>query len=95
MTKSTKRRTRPKLSHVDEKGRVQMVDVTDKPETDRAELHRRYSSLVLDSQNPKFIDRLAPNSRAVALNHTAELSTPQQVQMALFALFALMDERDE
>ena len=35
MTKSTKRRTRPKLSHVDEKGRVQMVDVTDKAETDR------------------------------------------------------------
>ena len=35
MTKSTRRRTRPKLSHVDEKGRVQMVDVTDKAETDR------------------------------------------------------------
>ena len=35
MTKAIKRRTRPRLSHVDEKGRVQMVDVTDKPETDR------------------------------------------------------------
>jgi len=35
MTKAIKPRTRPRLSHVDEKGRVQMVDVTDKPETDR------------------------------------------------------------
>jgi aspartate 4-decarboxylase len=28
------------------------------------------------------------------LNHTAGLSTPQQVQMVLFSLFALMDETD-
>ena len=35
MTKAVTRRRRPRLSHVDEKGRVQMVDVTDKPETDR------------------------------------------------------------
>jgi len=35
MSKAIRRRTRPRLSHVDEKGRVQMVDVTDKPETDR------------------------------------------------------------
>lgn len=42
----------------------------------------------------KFIDRVVADSRSVALNHTAGLSTPQQVQMALFALFALMDEHD-
>jgi aspartate 4-decarboxylase len=30
----------------------------------------------------------------VALNHTAGLSTPQQVQMVLFSLFALLDEND-
>jgi hypothetical protein len=41
-----------------------------------------------------FIDRLVADSRSVALHHTAGLSTPQQVQMALFALFVLMDERD-
>jgi cyclic pyranopterin phosphate synthase len=35
MTKAIARRKRPRLSHVDEKGRVQMVDVSDKPETDR------------------------------------------------------------
>jgi aspartate 4-decarboxylase len=28
----------------------------------------------------------------VALNHTAGLSTPQQVQLALFSLFSLLDE---
>ena len=43
----------------------------------------------------KFIDRLVADIRAVVLNHTAGLSTPQQVQMALFSLFALMDEADE
>jgi aspartate 4-decarboxylase len=40
----------------------------------------------------KFIDRMVADSRIVAQNHTAGLSTPQQVQMALFAIFALMDE---
>ncbi|MBV9656329.1 MAG: bifunctional aspartate transaminase/aspartate 4-decarboxylase, partial [Acetobacteraceae bacterium] len=29
------------------------------------------------------------------LNHTAGLSTPQQVQMLLFSLFALMDDKDD
>ncbi|UCF23531.1 MAG: bifunctional aspartate transaminase/aspartate 4-decarboxylase, partial [Ralstonia sp.] len=42
----------------------------------------------------KFIDRLVADSRTVALNHTAGLSTPQQVQMALFSLYALMDQPD-
>ena len=41
----------------------------------------------------KFIDRMVADSRAVALNHTAGLSLPQQVQMTLFSLFALLDER--
>ncbi|MCZ8489817.1 hypothetical protein O9992_30445 [Vibrio lentus] len=30
------------------------------------------------------------DSRAVALNHTAGLSTPQQIQMAMFSLLSLM-----
>jgi aspartate 4-decarboxylase len=34
------------------------------------------------------------DSRAVALNHTAGLSTPQQVFMALLSLFCLMDKDD-
>jgi aspartate 4-decarboxylase len=64
------------------------------PECDLQALDARYGSLALDPRNLKFIDRLAADSRGVALNHTAGLSTPQQVQMALFALFGLMDEKD-
>jgi len=57
-------------------------------------LDERYSSLAIDPRALKFIDRVVADSRSVALNHTAGLSTPQQVQMALFALFALMGEHD-
>jgi len=42
----------------------------------------------------RFIDRLVADSRAVALNHTAGISTPQQLQMALFSLHGLMDRND-
>lgn len=63
------------------------------PEADKQTLDRRYSSLLPDVRSLKFIDRLVADSR-VALNHTAGLSTPQQVQMVLFSLFALMDEAD-
>jgi len=62
------------------------------PETQKAMLDARYRSLVVDPRNLKFIDRMVADSRTVAQNHTAGLSTPQQVQIALFSLFALMDE---
>jgi aspartate 4-decarboxylase len=39
----------------------------------------------------KLIDRMVADSRAIGLNHTAGLSTPQQLQMTLFALDALLD----
>ena len=39
----------------------------------------------------KFIDRIVADSRDVALNHTAGLSLPQQVMMALFSLAELHD----
>jgi aspartate 4-decarboxylase len=58
---------------------------------DRAALNRRYSSITLAPQKLKFIDRMVADSRQVALNHTAGLSLPQQIQMALFSLFALLD----
>jgi aspartate 4-decarboxylase len=60
---------------------------------DKLELEERYSSLTTDPSSIKFIDRLVADSRNVALNHTAGLSTPQQVQMVLFALFNMMDSR--
>ncbi|RAI60618.1 bifunctional aspartate transaminase/aspartate 4-decarboxylase [Roseicella frigidaeris] len=64
------------------------------PEPVKATLDRRYGSLVPDVRALRFIDRLVADSRTVALNHTAGLSTPQQVQMVMFALFAMMDEND-
>lgn len=64
------------------------------PAETKSALTKRYSSIIPDVSALKFIDRLVADSRAVALNHTAGLSTPQQVQMVLFSLFALMDESD-
>jgi aspartate 4-decarboxylase len=61
------------------------------PEAAKVLLDRRYSSLTIKPRSLKFIDRLVADSRAVALNHTAGLSNPQQLQMALFALNGLMD----
>lgn len=64
------------------------------PQKEKDRLAKMYESLSLTPDKIKFIDRLAANSRDVALNHTAGLSTPQQVQMALFAAFALSDRRN-
>ena len=61
------------------------------PEDKKADLTRRYQSLTLDVPGLKFIDRMVADSRDVALNHTAGLSTPQQIQMSLFALKCLLD----
>lgn len=65
------------------------------PASVHKELNKRYESLVVDTQGLKFIDRMVADSRSVALNHTAGLSTPQQVQMVFFALFALIDVADQ
>jgi aspartate 4-decarboxylase len=64
------------------------------PEGIRLELNTRYGPLTLHPEALKFIDRMVADSRCVALNHTAGLSLPQQVQMTLFSLFALMDKDD-
>jgi len=63
------------------------------PEIKR-ELDRRYEAITPDSSRLRFIERLVADSRNVALRHTAGLSTPQQVQMVLFALYSLMDEEE-
>lgn len=62
------------------------------PESLRKELDTRYHSITTEPRKLKFIDRLVADSRTVALNHTAGLSTPVQAQMTLFSLFSLMDE---
>jgi aspartate 4-decarboxylase len=64
------------------------------PKDVKKELHHRYESITTEPDKLKFIDRLVADSRTVALNHTAGLSTPQQVQMVLFSLFSLMDTPD-
>lgn len=64
------------------------------PEDEKKALDKRYSSLTLTPRSLKFIDRLVADSRLVALNHTAGLSTPQQIQMALFSAFAYL-HRDQ
>lgn len=62
--------------------------------TQEEELEARYASLTNDIAHEKFIDRMVADSRLVALNGTAGLSTPQQVQMTLFALYSLLDTMD-
>jgi aspartate 4-decarboxylase len=64
------------------------------PKAQQRELAARYGSLTLEPLRMKFIDRVVADSRNVALNHTAGLSLPQQVQMTLFSLFALLDPND-
>ena len=57
-------------------------------------LDDRYKSITTAPRKLKLIDRLVADSRTVALNHTAGLATPAQVQMVMFSLFSLMDEED-
>ncbi|AET69490.1 aspartate 4-decarboxylase [Desulfosporosinus orientis DSM 765] len=62
---------------------------------DKAEaLSKRYGTITFHPEKLSFINRMVADSRQVALNHTAGLSTPQQVQMGLFALFALLDKEN-
>ena len=56
-------------------------------------LDKRYGALTLEPRKMKFIDRIVADSRDVALNHTAGLSLPQQVMMALFSLAELYDDK--
>src|SRR6267142_3076572 len=57
-------------------------------------LQKRYAPLSMEPEKIKFIDRMVADSRCVALNHTAGLSLPQQVQMCFFGLTHLLDEKD-
>ena len=61
---------------------------------DKKALNTRYGSLTLEPEKMKFIDRMVADSRLVALNHTAGLSTPQQMQMSLFAAYSLLDKEN-
>jgi aspartate 4-decarboxylase len=64
------------------------------PAKTRAKLNKRYSPITLEPAKVKFIDRMVADSRMVALNHTAGLSLPSQIQMMLFSSFTLLDKAD-
>ncbi|WP_195467168.1 aspartate 4-decarboxylase [Clostridium sp. D43t1_170807_H7] len=68
--------------------------ISELPEIHKANLNLRYCHLSCNPEKISFIDRIVADSRQVALNHTAGLSTPQQVQMAFFCAFALIDSDD-
>lgn len=55
---------------------------------------RRYCGISTNPDSIAFIDRIVADSRQVSLNHTAGLSTPQQVQMAFFSIFDVIDKED-
>jgi aspartate 4-decarboxylase len=65
------------------------------PEPIKKLLDKRYGGLTLEPRKMAFIDRIVADSRDVALNHTAGLSLPQQVMMAMFSLNELMDEKKD
>ena len=64
------------------------------PRKRKSEMRQRYGTLRHDVENMRFIDRMVADSRQVALNHTAGLSLPQQMQMTLFALYSIIDKRE-
>lgn len=62
------------------------------PEDKLKDLDTRYGLVTLEPRKLKFIDRIVADSRSVGLYHTSGLSTPQQIQMVLFALSNLITE---
>ena len=68
--------------------------ITRLPRKRKNELQQRYGRLRSDVEGMHFIDRMVADSRQVALNHTAGLSLPQQMQMTLFALYSIIDKRE-
>jgi aspartate 4-decarboxylase len=61
------------------------------PAAAQASARSRYGAVSTAPARMKLIDRMVADSRAVGCNHTAGLSSPQQLQMTLFALDALLD----
>ncbi|WP_243289132.1 aspartate 4-decarboxylase [Clostridium perfringens] len=68
--------------------------ISELPSEKKEMVNKRYESLSTDPEKIPFIDRIVADSRQVALNHTSGLSTPQQVQMAFFSAFSLVDKEN-
>lgn len=58
----------------------------------KEQVRARYASLSPDPEAIHFIDRLVADSRDIALHHAAGLSTPQQLMIALFSLYGLLQD---
>lgn len=69
--------------------------INDLDDSLKKSLNKRYGDMRLNPSTISFMDRIVADSRLVALNHTAGLSTPQQVQMAFFSAFALIDTEND
>ena len=67
----------------------------EQPPGERGFRAERYRTVTDDLDSFAFVDRVVADSREVALYHIAGLATPQQVKMALFAGFALLDSGRE
>lgn len=67
------------------------VMISQFPRAERERLAALYGTAADTPEQMKFIDRMAADSRNAKMGRAAGLSTPQQVQMALFAGFALVD----
>ncbi len=61
-------------------------------EVDREAARQRYAPVTSDVASLPFVERLVADSREVALHNITGLATPDQVQMALFALSHLMPD---
>lgn len=61
------------------------------PASAQHELEKRLAKISLDVKHMHFIDRIVADSRSIGLSHTGGLSTPQQIQMMLFALDHLVN----
>lgn len=68
--------------------------ISEQSASTKEKLNKRYGTLSSEPEKILFIDRMVADSRDVALNHAAGLSAPQQVMMALFSLYSLLDEED-
>jgi aspartate 4-decarboxylase len=64
----------------------------EQPPGQRSFRSERYRTVTDDLDDFEFVDRVVADSRDVALYHVAGLATPQQVKMALFAIFILLEQ---
>jgi len=69
--------------------------LTSRTPEEQKEINERYSMLSTHPSKIKFIDRILADSRQVAEAHVAGLSTPQQTQMGIMAMYDLLDTKNE